>query len=292
MKASSVRRVKEHPHRGKSMLDAQQGPEIRDLDIRSRFECAEKIAREAGALALSYFSERERLVIESKANLHDLVSAADRNVEKLIRERIAASFPDDGMLGEEFGLTARRSPYLWVFDPIDGTLPFVAGMPSWCVSIAVVREDEIVAGVINAPRVEEVYTAARGVGASLNGKPLRLDPSLTILNTTIGFGANHHASPQIVGDFIRHLLEEGGNFMRNGSGALSLAYVAAGRLGGYYEPYMHAWDCFAGYSLVKEAGGWHLPVRTDDDSLRHGATVIAAAPGTAADLRRLAGIAG
>lgn len=261
------------------------------MDIRKRFECARTIAKEAGALALSYFSEREKLVIESKATLHDLVSVADRNVEKLIRERISAAFPEDRMLGEEFGLTTGSSPWLWVFDPIDGTLPFVAGMPSWCVSIAVVHRAEIVAGVINAPRVEEFYAASRGAGASLNGKPLRLDPSLNLRNTTTGFGANHHASPAVVGEFIRSLLEEGGNFLRNGSGALSLAYVAAGRLGGYYEPYMHAWDCFAGYCLVKEAGGWHIPVRTDDDSLVRGATVIAAAPGTAADLRRLAGVA-
>lgn len=273
------------------MADAAQDPGVQDLDIRNRFECAQEIAREAGALALSYYSEREALVIESKATLHDLVSVADRNVEMLIRERISKAFPDDRMLGEEFGLTGGHSPFLWVFDPIDGTLPFIAGMPSWCVSIAVVKREEIVAGVINAPRLDEIYAAARGLGASLNGKPLRLDPSLTIRNTTMGFGANHHASPDVVGGFIRRLLEEGGNFLRNGSGALSLAYVAAGKLGGYYEPYMHAWDCFAGYCLVKEAGGWHIPVRTDDDSLTRGATVIAAAPGAAADLRRLAGLA-
>ncbi|MGN6585299.1 MAG: inositol monophosphatase family protein [Rhizobiaceae bacterium] len=272
------------------MADAQE-LEVQDVDLRNRFECALEIAKKAGELALRYYSGREGLVIESKATLHDLVSVADRNVETLIRERISAAFPEDRMLGEEFGLTGGRSPYLWVFDPIDGTLPFVAGMPSWCVSIAVVKQDEIVAGVVNAPRLDEVYAAARGVGASLNDKPLLLDPLLNIRNTTMGFGANHHASPEVVGGFIRRLLEEGGNFLRNGSGALSLAYVAAGKLGGYYEPYMHAWDCFAGYCLVKEAGGWHIPVRTDDDSLRRGATVIAAAPGTAGDLRRLAGIA-
>jgi len=273
------------------MADAAREPDVQHKDIRIRFECALEIAREAGALALSYYSDREGLVIESKATLHDLVSMADRNVETLIRERISAAFPEDGMLGEEFGLTGGRSPYLWVFDPIDGTLPFIAGMPSWCVSIAVAKRDEIVAGVVNAPRLEEVYAAARGIGASLNGKPLQLDSSLTIRNTTVGFGANHHASPEMVGGFIKRLLEEGGNFLRNGSGALSLAYVAAGKLGGYYEPYMHAWDCFAGYCLVKEAGGWHIPVKTDDSSLTRGATVIAAAPGAAVDLRRLAGMA-
>jgi myo-inositol-1(or 4)-monophosphatase len=85
-------------------------------------------------------------------------------------------------------------------------------------------------------------------------------------------------------------MEEGGNFMRNGSGALTLAYVAAGKLSGYYEPYMHAWDCLGGYCLVAEAGGWHLPFPVSDGGLTKGATVIAAAPGAVGDLRRLAGI--
>jgi myo-inositol-1(or 4)-monophosphatase len=83
-------------------------------------------------------------------------------------------------------------------------------------------------------------------------------------------------------------MEEGGNFMRNGSGALTLAYVAAGKLAGYYEPYMHAWDCMAGYCLVAEAGGWHRPFPLAEGGLTRGATVIAAAPGAAGDLRRLA----
>jgi myo-inositol-1(or 4)-monophosphatase len=259
------------------------------VDIQSRFELAKQIARDAGALAFKHFKARDRLVIESKATLHDVVSAADREVEELIRYRIAAGFPEDGMLGEEYGLAASSGEYTWVVDPIDGTIPFVAGMPSWCVSIAVLKGDDVVVGVIHAPYVDELYAAARGMGATLNGRRLALDSSLTIRNRTIGFGANHHASPDVVSGFIRRLLEAGGNFMRNGSGALTLAYVAAGRLAGYYEPYMHAWDCMAGYCLVKEAGGWHLPFPVAGEGLTKGATVIAAVPGAIDDLRRLAG---
>jgi myo-inositol-1(or 4)-monophosphatase len=260
------------------------------VDIQSRFDLAKEMARDAGALALVHFNARDRLVIESKATLHDVVSAADREVEELIRSRIAASFPDDGMLGEEYGLAAGAGEYTWVIDPIDGTIPFVAGMPSWCVSIAVLKGDRVVVGIIHAPCVDELYAAARGLGATLNGRRLVLDPSLSIRNRTIGFGANHHASPEVVAGFIRRLLEAGGNFMRNGSGALTLAYVAAGRLAGYYEPYMHAWDCMGGYCLVEEAGGWHLPFPVADGALTKGATVIAAAPGAADDLKRLARI--
>jgi myo-inositol-1(or 4)-monophosphatase len=259
------------------------------VDIQSRFELAKQIARDAGALAFKHFKARDRLVIESKATLHDVVSAADREVEELIRYRIAAGFPEDGMLGEEYGLAASSGEYTWVVDPIDGTIPFVAGMPSWCVSIAVLKGDDVVVGVIHAPYVDELYAAGRGMGATLNGRRLALDSSLTIRNRTIGFGANHHASPDVVSGFIRRLLEAGGNFMRNGSGALTLAYVAAGRLAGYYEPYMHAWDCMAGYCLVKEAGGWHLPFPVAGEGLTKGATVIAAVPGAIDDLRRLAG---
>jgi myo-inositol-1(or 4)-monophosphatase len=260
------------------------------VDIQSRFELAKEIAREAGTLALAHFNARDRLVIESKENLHDVVSAADREVKTLIRSRIAAGFAGDGVLGEEYGLAAGGSEYVWVIDPIDGTIPFVAGMPSWCVSIAVLKGEKVVVGTIYAPCVDELYAAGEGLGATLNGRPLALDNSLTIKNRTIGFGANHHASPEGVAGFIRRLMEEGGNFMRNGSGALTLAYVAAGKLAGYYEPYMHAWDCLGGYCLVAEAGGWHLPFPVSDGRLTKGATVIAAAPGAVDDLRRLAGV--
>jgi myo-inositol-1(or 4)-monophosphatase len=259
------------------------------VDIQSRFELAKEIAGVAGALALKHFKARDRLVIESKENLHDVVSAADREVEELIRSRVADGFPGDGVLGEEYGLAAGSGDYIWVIDPIDGTIPFIAGMPSWCVSIAVLKGEKIVVGVVYAPVVDELYAAADGCGATLNGRPLVLDQSLTVQNRTIGFGANHHAAPEAVAGFIRRLLEEGGNFMRNGSGALTLAYVAAGKLAGYYEPYMHAWDCLGGYCLVAEAGGWHLPFPVVDGALTKGATVIAAGPGAVNDLRRLAG---
>jgi myo-inositol-1(or 4)-monophosphatase len=105
-----------------------------------------------------------------------------------------------------------------------------------------------------------------------------------------GLGANNHVTPAFVGKMVESLLEAGGNFIRNGSGALMLAYVAAGRLVGYYEPYMHAWDCMAGYCLVKEAGGWYHPFPTEGERLTKGAPVLATAPGSTDDLRKIAGI--
>ncbi|WP_281978628.1 inositol monophosphatase family protein [Pseudorhizobium flavum] len=255
-------------------------------EARQRF--AEGVARKAGALALDYFLRRETLVIEIKKDPQDVVSIADRAVETLIREQIAEAYPKDGVLGEEYGLIESSSGFTWVIDPIDGTSPFVNGMPTWCVSIALLHEGEPVVGVIAAPCQDELYSAAHGLGARLNGTPLRIDGSRTIRNAVTGVGANHHVPPRTVADFVEALLTQGGTFIRNGSGALMLAYVAAGRLVGYYEPYMHAWDCLAGYCLVREAGGWFLPFPVEGERLTKGAPVLAAGPGAIEDLRTLA----
>ncbi|PYE44071.1 myo-inositol-1(or 4)-monophosphatase [Rhizobium sp. PP-F2F-G20b] len=259
-------------------------------DLDARFALAQTIARNAGAVALDYFNRRETLVIETKRDAQDVVSIADREVENLIRAAVADTHPDDGFLGEEYGLATGASGYTWVVDPIDGTSPFVNGMPSWCVSIAVLFDSKPVIGVIYAPCFDELYAAATGKGAALNGRVLTLDPSRTIRNAVTGIGANNYVTPAFVGKMVETLMEAGGNFIRNGSGALMLAYVAAGRLVGYYEPYMHAWDCLAGYCLVTEAGGWHHPFPVDGEQLTRGAPVLAAAPGAVDDLRRIAGV--
>lgn len=258
--------------------------------LRERLELAEKTAREAGAKALDYFNRRETLVIETKRDPHDVVSIADRDVEKLIRERVASAHADDGFLGEEYGLTAGSSGFTWVVDPIDGTSPFVNGMPNWCISIAVLYDGKPVIGVICAPCFNEIYVSGQGLGATLNGKALKLDASRTVQNAVTGIGANNYVTPATVGKIVENLLEAGGTFIRNGSGALMLAYVAAGRLVGYYEPYMHAWDCMAGFCLVSEAGGYYHPFPTDGDKLIKGAPVFAAAPGAIDDLKKIAGL--
>jgi len=258
--------------------------------LEARFALAEAVAREAGAVALDYFKRRETLVVETKRDPQDVVSIADRDVENLIRARFNEAFPADGVLGEEYGLEEGTSGFTWVVDPIDGTSPFVNGMPNWCVSIGLLHDGVPVVGVISAPCHDELYAAALGKGATLNGKKLSLDASRTIKNAVTGIGANNHVTPALVAGIVESLLEAGGNFIRNGSGALMLAYVAAGRLVGYYEPYMHAWDCMAGYCLVKEAGGWYQPFPTSGARLTKGAPVLAAAPGAIDDLRKIAGI--
>lgn len=259
-------------------------------EIMARLALAEAVAREGGATALSYFNRRETLVVETKYDLQDVVSRADREVEQMIDQQIRAQFADDGFLGEEYGLQEGSSGYTWVVDPIDGTSPFLNGMPNWCVSVAVLHDGVPVIGVIFAPTYQECYVAAMGQGATLNGKRLQVDASRTLQNHVTGFGANSHVSPDEVGKILASLLAAGGNFIRIGSGALMLAWVAAGRVVGYYEPYMHAWDCLAGYCLVKEAGGWYHPFNTEGERLLKGAQVLAVAPGAEADLKRIAGL--
>ncbi|WP_144578729.1 inositol monophosphatase family protein [Agrobacterium sp. DE0009] len=243
--------------------------------LEQRFALAKALAEEAGAMALDYFNKRDSLVIETKRDLQDVVSIADRNVETFLRERVAAAFGDDGFLGEEHGYKDGGSGYTWVVDPIDGTAPFVNGMPSWCVSIAVVRNGAPVIGIINVPCSKEIYASAEGHGATLNGTRLKLDPSRNLQNALTGIGCNNYVTPQRVGRIISDVMGRGGNFIRNGSGALMLAYVAAGRLVGYYEPHMRAWDCMAGFCLVKEAGGRFMPFSLEGEKLFEGQPVLA-----------------
>lgn len=245
--------------------------------ILSRHVAAEQIAAEAGELALAFFENRADLIAESKANPQDVVSRADREVEDLVRGRIAALFPDDGLLGEESGLAAGTSGFLWVIDPIDGTSPFLAGLPHWCVAIAIVQGSVTVAAVTDVPMAKEVFSARRGAGAWLNGRRLAIDDRTTVETSLTGIGANHRADPEHVARVIKGLLVAGGAFYRNGSGAIMLASVAAGRLGAYYEPFMNCWDCLGGMLLVTEAGGDVLPFGSAD-KLLVGGPVLATAP--------------
>ena len=141
-------------------------------DLQTRLDFATRIAREAGVYALSRFREIDSLVIESKGH-QDLVSDADKNTEKLIRKAIAEQFPDDGVVGEEYGAEPGASGFDWVIDPIDGTANFVRGIPQWCVAIGCSLRGETVVGVIFEPSSGELFAAARGGGATCNGKPIR-----------------------------------------------------------------------------------------------------------------------
>lgn len=256
-------------------------------EIDARFALARQIAAQAGALAHEHWTQRGALTIEAKANALDIVSEADRAVERAIRSAVAAAFPGDGVLGEEYGLEAGSSGYTWVADPIDGTVSFLHGMPAWCVSLALKHGPETVAGVISVPTHGEVFAARLGGGATLNDRALAIPPDVTIRNAPVGVGASHRTPPDAAADAVRWLLAQGSMFFRNGSGALMLAYVAAGRLAGYFEPHMHPWDCLAGLLIIREAGGSTAPFGDPDDPTL-GTAVLGTAPGAWDDLAWLA----
>jgi myo-inositol-1(or 4)-monophosphatase len=222
--------------------------------IQSRYAFAQNLAREAGELAHRYFQNLDQIVVESKGT-QDEVSIADRETEVFIRARIAEAFPDDGILGEEGGDDRDGKNIIWVIDPIDGTACFVNNMFSWCVSIAVAVDGVPTIGAVYDPNAKELFHGIRGGAAFVNDKPIRVKEVADFKGGVLGVGFSHRSHPDEFVPFMHTLLCSGGMFIRNGSGALMLCYVAAGRLIGYYEPHINSWDCLAAIVIVEAAGG-------------------------------------
>ncbi|MBD8892750.1 inositol monophosphatase family protein [Roseibium litorale] len=242
-----------------------------------RYEFAIALAKKAGELGVSYFRRLETLTVTSKGH-QDMVSEADRDVEALVRDELAKVYPDDGILGEEHGRIAGTSGYTWVIDPIDGTANFVASIPQWCVIIACIYEGETVIGVIHDPVAGETFHAMRGKGAFLGDRPISVSDSDSLSRGSLGVGFNGRTKPADVVECVSQLLAAGGVFFRNASGGLMLAYTAAGRLIGYIEPHMNAWDCLAGLLMIEEAGGKVEPFDVDK-SLDAGTRIVCGGPG-------------
>ena len=218
------------------------------------------IAREAGALILQYF--HQGLKIEYKGDA-DLVTAADRASEALIRERIAKQFPSHDVLGEEQGLNDRGSEYRWYVDPLDGTTNFAHGFPVFCVSLGLERvpfgsenQGQLIAGVIYDPTRDELFTAERGWGAKLNGASIHVSRTKALGESLIATGfpsKKRHENPNI--HFYQEITLHSHGVRRAGAAALDLAYTACGRFDGYWEFNLNPWDVSAGILLVEEAGG-------------------------------------
>jgi myo-inositol-1(or 4)-monophosphatase len=241
------------------------------VELDARLEWCLTVAAEAGALAQSYFERREQLVIEHKGP-QDLVSAADRDVETLIRARFAERFPSDGMLGEEQGGATAQS--LWVVDPIDGTTNFLHGLPHWGISIAFVRDGVCELGVVHAPVLRETFVARRGGGATCNGKPISASACTEMNRAVIGFGSSKKHALDLYLRRLSNVLSQGTEYRRLGSAALNLASVACGRIEGYFEQHLSSWDALAGLLLVTEAGGRCRPF-LEGEALTKGNVVLA-----------------
>jgi myo-inositol-1(or 4)-monophosphatase len=225
------------------------------------------IAREAGALVMQYF--HQGLKIEYKGDA-DLVTAADRASEALIRERITQQFPSHDVLGEEQGLNDQGSDYRWYVDPLDGTTNFAHGYPVFCVSMALEHQalkhqasqqhsansGRRIAGVVYDPTRDEMFSAELGRGAQLNGRPIHVSKATQLKECLLATGFpshKRHKNPNI--HFYHQITLRTHGVRRAGSAALDLCNVACGRFDGFWEFNLNPWDTAAGVLLVEEAGG-------------------------------------
>jgi myo-inositol-1(or 4)-monophosphatase len=224
--------------------------------LAERLELAREVARRAGAL------QRERyetdLTIDSKSASIDLVTEVDRACEALIVAAIRDAFPRDAILAEEGGIgAAPGAEFCWIIDPLDGTTNFAHGFPRFCVSIGIERRDLRVVAVVYDPLLDECFEAVRGAGAWLGARRLSVSRETELgrgLFAT-GFPYDVHASDDDNLEAFARVVKSARGIRRDGSAALDLCYVAAGRIDGYWERKLHAWDVAAGILLVEEAGG-------------------------------------
>ena len=232
------------------------------MDTLALASNAATIAREAGALLREFYDRG--VAMEYKGDV-DLVTEADRASENLIRARLSESLPGHGIYGEEGTREGLDREFRWYVDPLDGTTNFAHGFPVFCVvlgcehrpsGLAENEDGTIVAGVIYDPLRDELFSAARGHGATQNGTPIHVSKAATLQESLTGTGfpsSKRHESPNV--HFYQEITLRSHGVRRAGSAALDLAYVACGRLDGYWEFKLNPWDTSAGYLLVEEAGG-------------------------------------
>lgn len=224
-------------------------------------------------------------VAATKTSPIDVVTEMDVAAERLITAFLAERRPDDGVLGEEGASAAGSSGVRWVIDPIDGTVNYLYGLPSWSVSIAAERDGETVVGVVTAPMRQETYHAVRGGGAYLNGERVRVRPTPPFEQALIGTGFAYLTERRAAqAEVVRTLLPRVRDIRRGGSAAIDLCDVACGRLDGYYERGLNPWDLAAGELIAREAGATTggRPGAPADGNL-----TIAAVPGVFAELQRM-----
>jgi myo-inositol-1(or 4)-monophosphatase len=233
--------------------------------VVKRFEfahVAEGIARQAGSLLRGFYAKG--VATEYKGDV-DLVTQADRESEQLIVDKLKAAFPTHGVYGEEGTRSGLDSEYRWYVDPLDGTTNFAHGFPAFCVVMGLERrapglaadaDGEMIAGVIYDPLRDEMFSVERGRGAWLNHRMISVSKTATLQEslTATGFPSKkRHDSPNV--HFYQEITLRSHGVRRGGSAALDLAYVAAGRLDGFWEFNLNPWDTSAGVLLVEEAGG-------------------------------------
>lgn len=216
---------------------------------------AELAAKKAGPLLVKFMGEPAK--VQTKKSAIDLVTEIDRESETILRKSLNRAFPGLGFLGEEHGYTPSETDYRWIIDPIDGTMNFVHGIPFFCISIGLEYRGKLVVGVIYDPCRKEMFSAIKGGKTTLNGEPVRVSKAKTLDKSVLstGFSSNFRTQSEPYLSWFVHFERTCHAVRRMGSTALYLAYVASGRMEGFYEQDLHPWDVAGGIVLVNQAGG-------------------------------------
>ena len=216
-----------------------------------------RAARRAGDLIVRSLSRLDSLKIDTKGR-NDFVTDIDRNAEAEIIATIRRSHPDHAYLAEESGRGGGDSEFVWIIDPLDGTTNFLHGFPTFAVSIALQHRGRLQHAVVYDPMRQEFFTASRGDGAQLEGKKIRVSSQRTLEGSLIGTGFPYRMEGAYIDDYLAMLkviMGTAAGVRRPGAAALDLAYVAAGRIDGFWELGLAPWDTAAGTLLIQEAGG-------------------------------------
>lgn len=215
-------------------------------------------ARKAGDIIMRAYDNRHQIEVSQKG-LNDYVTKVDKYAEEVIIDTIHKSYPDHSILAEESGEKLKKdSIHQWIIDPLDGTLNFINGFPHFCVSIAIKVNNTVQHGVIYDPVRNELFTASKGSGASLDSRRMRVNKASELEGSFLATGFPCR-EPEKFDSFIKSfdsILRKTCDIRRAGSAALDLAYVAAGRLDGYWESGLKPWDTAAGSLMILEAGGY------------------------------------
>ncbi len=237
-------------------------------------------AARAGANIINRALKRPETIKIAEKSPNDFVTEVDQKVEKEIIYHIQRAYPTHAILGEESGESGQESLYQWVIDPIDGTRNFIHGFPHFAISIAIFYKGKVEHGVIYDPSRQELFTATRGKGALLNDRRIRVSTCKKLEDALLGTGfAYRHTDrnaplpPQV----LRSMLPACGDIRRAGAATLDLAYVACGRLDGFWEHGLKIWDMAAGALMIKEAGGIVCDVDGSENHLKSG-NIVAANP--------------
>lgn len=254
--------------------------------MSSDLELAERAARAGGEVLMGYYG-RAPEGLGSKSSDTDLVSDADREAERTIRELLSVERPDDGLVAEEGSRVQADSGRRWIVDPLDGTINFLYELPAWAVSVALEDASGLAVGVVHSPVLGETYCAVRGGGAWLaeNGRPLAVSGCDRLERAMVATGFSYEPARRAEqAAAVAQLLPLARDIRRAGAAALDLAWTAAGRLDAFYESGLNPWDWAAGHLLVEEAGGVTGWVEGEPPVL-----VAAATPALLEELRALAG---